>query len=62
MGRRATTAANGWAIGEEREYKDEETQDEADALSLYQILEDEIIPIYYDRDADGVPASAGCRS
>ncbi len=39
---------NGWAIGEEREYKDEETQDEADALSLYTILEDEIVPEYYD--------------
>ena len=46
---------NGWAIGEEREYKDEATQDEADALSLYQTLEDEIIPLYYDRDAGGVP-------
>ena len=41
-------AENGWAIGEEREYKDEETQDEADALSLYTILEDEIVPEYYD--------------
>jgi starch phosphorylase len=46
---------NGWAIGEEREFKDEETQDEADALSLYQLLEDEIIPLYYDRDENGVP-------
>lgn len=41
-------AENGWAIGEEREYKDEETQDEADALSLYTILEDEIVPEFYD--------------
>ncbi len=47
--------SNGWAIGEEREYKDETTQDEADALSLYQLLEDEIIPLYYDRDEHGVP-------
>jgi len=39
---------NGWAIGEEREYKDEATQDEADALSLYAILEEEIVPEYYD--------------
>jgi starch phosphorylase len=46
---------NGWAIGEERAYKDAETQDEADALSLYRILEDEIIPTYYDRGADGIP-------
>jgi glycogen phosphorylase len=48
---------NGWAIGEEREYKDQDTQDEADALSLYSILEDEIVPIYYARDDDGVPHS-----
>ena len=41
-------AENGWAIGEEREYKDEETQDEADALSLYTILEEEIVPEFYD--------------
>ncbi len=42
-------AENGWAIGEEREYKDEDTQDEADALSLYSILEEEIVPEYYDQ-------------
>jgi starch phosphorylase len=46
---------NGWAIGEEREYKDETTQDEADALHLYQILEEEIVPLYYERDDGGVP-------
>lgn len=46
---------NGWAIGEEREYKDEETQDEADALDLYHTLEDTIVPLYYDRGEDGVP-------
>ncbi len=46
---------NGWAIGEEREYKDQETQDEADALSLYQLLEDDIIPLYFDRDEAGLP-------
>jgi starch phosphorylase len=46
---------NGWAIGEEREYKDEATQDEADVLNLYATLEDEIIPLFYSRNADGVP-------
>jgi len=45
-------AENGWAIGEEREYKDEETQDEADALSLYTILEEEIVPEFYDHPSD----------
>ena len=48
---------NGWAIGEEREYKDEATQDAADALSLYTTLEDVIIPLYYERDATGVPTA-----
>jgi starch phosphorylase len=47
--------ANGWAIGESRQYKDEETQDEADALSLYATLEQEIVPLFYERDAEGVP-------
>jgi starch phosphorylase len=46
---------NGWAIGEEREYHDADVQDEADSLSLYQRLEEEIIPLYYERDADGIP-------
>ncbi len=47
---------NGWAIGEEREYKDEATQDEADAINLYSTLEDMIIPLYYaGRTAEGVP-------
>jgi glycogen phosphorylase len=46
---------NGWSIGEEREYKDEATQDEADVFDLYQTLEQEIIPLFFERDADGVP-------
>jgi glycogen phosphorylase len=45
----------GWAIGEEREYHDANVQDEADSLSLYRTLEEEIIPLYYDRGADGIP-------
>jgi starch phosphorylase len=48
-------SGNGWSIGEEREYKDEATQDEADVLNLYATLEDEIIPLFYNRNADGVP-------
>ena len=48
---------NGWSIGEDREYKDEETQDAADAISLYSTLEDIIVPLYYgDRASDGTPA------
>ena len=46
---------NGWAIGEEREYHDTNAQAEADSLSLYRLLEEEIIPTYYDRGSDGIP-------
>ncbi len=46
---------NGWAIGEEREYHDPEVRDEADSLSLYSIIEDEIVPTYYSRGAAGIP-------
>ncbi|MCP4428077.1 MAG: glycosyltransferase family 1 protein [Chloroflexi bacterium] len=46
--------ANGWAIGGERQENDA-VQDEHDAHVLYQLLEDEIVPLYYTRDRDGVP-------
>ena len=46
---------NGWAIGEEREYHDQNVQAEADSLSLYRILEEEVIPAFYERDQFGVP-------
>jgi starch phosphorylase len=47
--------ANGWAIGEQREYVDEETRDETDAQALYATLEESIIPSYYDARHDDVP-------
>jgi starch phosphorylase len=44
---------NGWAIGEDKDYEDPDQQDETDAKSLYDILENEIIPLYYeDRTGD----------
>jgi glycogen phosphorylase len=47
---------NGWAIGDEREFDSPEEQDQAHADSLYDILENEIIPLYYnERSADGLP-------
>lgn len=51
----AYNGANGWAIGEEREYATAELRDEADALALYRVLEDHILPTYYDRGPDGTP-------
>jgi starch phosphorylase len=46
---------NGWTVGEPKSYEDRDTQDREDAMSLYRILEKEIIPLYYQRDADGLP-------
>ncbi|MCA9921836.1 MAG: alpha-glucan family phosphorylase [Anaerolineales bacterium] len=46
---------NGWTIGDESEFSDPNTQDEHDANSLYQTLEDEIVPLFYKRDRDNVP-------
>lgn len=47
---------NGWAIGDEREFPDQESQDTADVESLYKTLEEDIIPLYYDRAADNLPS------
>ncbi len=50
------TGDNGWAIGGREQNADEGAQDWADALDLYRILEDEIVPRYYERGPSGVPA------
>ena len=48
--REAYNGRNGWSIGEDSDYDSSETQDAADAASLYDTLEHEIIPLYYGRD------------
>jgi starch phosphorylase len=49
------TGDNGWAIGGRETNPDEGAQDWADAQDLYRLLEEEIVPRYYDRDARGIP-------
>lgn len=51
----AYNGRNGWAIESEEEYPDDPQQDDADADTLYRILEEEVVPLYYDHDRDGVP-------
>ena len=46
---------NGWAIGGRDVLPDEAAQDWHDALDLYRLLEDEIVPSWYERDAEGLP-------
>ncbi|MGC8855487.1 MAG: alpha-glucan family phosphorylase [Anaerolineae bacterium] len=53
--REAYNGRNGWAIGEDKDPEASEIQDRADAESLYAILENEIIPLYYDRDPSNLP-------
>jgi starch phosphorylase len=46
---------NGFAIGDSTVHVLVDEQDKRDAESLYQTLEKEVIPLYYDRDEQGVP-------
>lgn len=46
---------NGFAIGDGVTHVNVEEQDRRDARSLYEVLENEVIPLYYDRDERGVP-------
>lgn len=45
----------GWALKEERTYENQQFQDELDAETIYNLLEDEIIPTFYDRGDDKIP-------
>jgi len=49
------TGENGWAIGGRETNPDEGAQDWADAQELYRLLETEVVPLYYERDRDGLP-------
>jgi|Deesub1362B_J571_1020462.scaffolds.fasta_scaffold03208_4 starch phosphorylase len=46
---------NGWAIGNGEEYEDTLYQDEVESRAIYDLLENEIIPLFYDRSRDGLP-------
>jgi starch phosphorylase len=45
----------GWAIGRGEEYDDHGLQDEVEGKALYDLLEREIIPLFYTRGMDGLP-------
>ncbi|HEY7970088.1 MAG TPA: alpha-glucan family phosphorylase, partial [Candidatus Limnocylindrales bacterium] len=48
---------NGWAIGGRETNADEGAQDWSDVQDLYRLLEEEIVPRYYERDEDGLPTA-----
>jgi starch phosphorylase len=43
----------GWALTEKRTYENQEHQDKLDAATIYTLLENEILPLYYARNAKG---------
>ncbi len=46
---------NGWSIGDPNaEYSSEYDQNHADATSIYEILENEVVPAFYNKDANGI--------
>ncbi len=51
----AYNGKNGWAIGDGKSHDANDTQNEIDANSLYRLLENEIVPTYYERDEDDIP-------
>jgi starch phosphorylase len=53
--RESWNGKNGWAIGEDKSLDDIEEQDRADCESLFNTLENEIVPLYYDTDDNNVP-------
>jgi starch phosphorylase len=51
----ANYVRTGWAIGHGEIYDDPTYQDEIEANALYDLLEKEVVPLFYDRDVDGLP-------
>lgn len=46
---------NGFAIGKGTSHVSTEINDHRDAMDLYHVLEEQVIPLFYDRDIDGLP-------
>jgi starch phosphorylase len=53
----AFNSQNGWGIGHGEHYDDWNRQDEIEANLLYRLLENEVIPTFYDRDRKNVPTN-----
>lgn len=51
----AYNGQNGFAIGKGTQHVDDAISDERDAEQLYHILEQQLVPLFYDRDIDGLP-------
>jgi starch phosphorylase len=47
--------SNGFAVGNEPASGESADVDKSDAESLYSVIESQVVPLYYDRDSDGLP-------
>jgi len=52
----AYTPEIGWAIGDGREHGEDAAWDASEVESLYALLEQQVVPEFYDRDAQGLPS------
>jgi glycogen phosphorylase len=53
----AYTPDVGWALGDGQEHSDDSVRDGIEAGALYELLEREVIPQFYDRDEEGIPTA-----
>ncbi len=51
----AYSSRTGWAIGKGEDYADHDYQDRVEAGALYELLEKEVVPLFYNRGADALP-------
>ncbi|MGD0264720.1 MAG: alpha-glucan family phosphorylase [Candidatus Methylomirabilota bacterium] len=51
----AYDGTNGWAVGRGEEYDDPGYHDQVESQAIYQMLENEVVPMFYTRGRDGVP-------
>lgn len=51
----AADGVNGWTLAEGRIFGPQELQDEHDSSVLYRLLEEELTPLFYERDEHGIP-------
>jgi starch phosphorylase len=51
----AYTPEVGWALGDGREHGDDLTWDAMEANEMYELLEQKVVPEFYDRNKDGIP-------
>ena len=51
----AFNGENGWSIGHGEQFENHQDQDRHDVTQLYDVLENQIIPTFYDRNVDNIP-------